>query len=62
MTLDLVPEPPPADRTPRRGGQHLTTQEVAVVVSAKDRHALVVGSEHRTEVEAEQTLVDQDED
>src|SRR5580692_8243296 len=67
VVLDLVIEAaegevgqPAAVDVARR--QHLTAQEVGLVVRGQDRHPLVVGSERRAQVEAEQALLHDDED
>ena len=53
-----VGEPAAADVA---GGEHLAAQEVAPVSGVQDGHALVVGGEGGSQVQAEQALLDQDE-
>src|SRR6266700_927591 len=44
------------------GGEYLTAQEVTSVGGGQDGHALVVGGEGATQVQAEQALLHDDED
>ena len=66
MMFDLIVQAPQSDvgqpsATDVAGGEYLAPQEVAPVSRVQDRHALVVGGEGSTQVQAEQALLDQDE-
>lgn len=66
MVLDLVIEPAVPEVDDRMGAhvarrQHLLFEKGQRVVLVDDGHALVVGSENRPEVEAEEGAVDQEE-
>src|SRR5207244_5618174 len=65
MVFDLVVQP--AVPEVRQGvsldiatGQHLAAHEVELALAVQSRHPLVVGGEHRPEVQTIQALMDQD--